>query len=47
MLGEMCSGNLSKIHSEPFQTSETEIFAKIVNYQKPLTIFVKIFSLNV
>ena len=30
-----------KIHSEPCQTSETEIFTKIVGYQKPLTIFLK------
>ena len=47
MFGKMCSENLSKIHSEPCQTSKMEIFAKIVNYQKPLTIFVKSSSLDV
>ena len=41
MWGKMCSENVSKIHSEPCQTSRIEIFAEIVNYQKPLTIFRK------
>ena len=41
MFGKSCSENLSRIHSEPCQTSETEIFTKIVGYQKPLTIFLK------
>ena len=41
MFGKTCSENLSRIHSEPCQTSETEIFTKIVGYQKPLTIFLK------
>ena len=41
ILGEKSSGNLSKIHSEPYQTSKIKIFAKIVNYKKPWTIFVK------
>ena len=47
MFGKMCSENLSKIHSEPCQTSKMEIFAKINNYQKPTTIFVKSSSLDV
>ena len=47
MFGKMCSENLSKIHSEPCQTSKMEIFAKILNYEKPLTIFVKSSSLDV
>ena len=45
--GKRCSENPSKIHSEPCQTSKIEIFANIVNYQKPLTIFVKSSSLDV
>ena len=47
MFGKSCSENLSKIHSESWQSSKMEIFAKIVNYQKPLTIFVKSSSLDV
>ena len=43
----MCSENLSKIHSEPCQTSKMEIFANKANYQKPLAIFVKSSSLDV
>ena len=35
------------MHSEPCQTSKMEIFEKIVNYEKSLTIFVKNFSLDV
>ena len=34
MFGKRCSGSLSKIHSDPCQTSKMEIFAKIVNGQK-------------
>ena len=41
------SENLSKIHSEPCQTSKMENFAKIVNYQKPFNNFAKGFSLDV
>ena len=41
IFGKRCSENLSKIHSEPCQTSKMEFFAKIVNGQKPLTIFTK------
>ena len=41
------SENLSKIHSEPCQTSKMENFAKIVNYQKPLNNFGKGSSLDV
>ena len=47
MFGKRDSENLSKIHSEPCQTSKMEILAKIVNYQKPLTIFSKSYSLDV
>ena len=47
VLGKRCSENLSKMHSKPSQTSKMEIFAKIVNYQKPLTIFVKGSSIDV
>ena len=47
MFGKSCSRNLSKIHSESWQASKVEIFAEIVNYQKPLTIFVKSSSLDV
>ena len=47
MFPKRSSANPSKIHSEPCQMSKMEIFAKIVNYQKPLTIFVKSFSLDV
>ena len=47
MFGKMCFENLSKILSESRQTSKTEIFAKIVNYQKPLTFFLKRSSLDV
>ena len=47
MFGKICSENLSKIHSGPCQTPKMEIFAKIVNYQKPLAIFVKSSSLDV
>ena len=35
MFGKRCSEYLSKIHSEPCQTSNMEFFAKIVNEQKP------------
>ena len=35
MFGKSCSENLSKIHSEPCQTSKMDIFAKIVDCQKP------------
>ena len=41
------SENLSKIHSEPCQTSKMENFAKIVNYQKPFNNFAKGSSLDV
>ena len=41
------SENLSKIHSEPCQTSKMENFAKIVNYQKPSNNFAKGSSLDV
>ena len=47
MFGKRGSENLSKIHSEPCQTSKMKIFAKIVHYQKPLTIFTKSCSLDV
>ena len=47
MFGKMRFENLSKILSESRQTSKTEIFAKIVNYQKPLTFFLKRSSLDV
>ena len=48
MFGKRCSKNLSKIHSESWQTSKMEIFAKIVNYQKLLKKkFVKSSSLDV
>ena len=41
MFGKRCSENLSKINSEYSQIYKMETFAKIVNYQKPLTIFAK------
>ena len=41
IFGKSCSENLSKIHSEPCQTSKMEISAKMINYQKPLSIFAK------
>ena len=41
------SKNLSKILSQPCQTSKIENFGKMVNYQKPLTIFVKSSNLDV
>ena len=47
MLGEMCSENLSKIHSEACQKSNTQFLAKMVNGQKLLTIFEKSFNLDV
>ena len=46
MLGEMCSENLSKIHSEACQKSNTQFLAKMVNGQKLLTIFEKSFNLD-
>ena len=47
MLGKMCSENLSKIHSEACQKSNTQFLAKMVNGQKLLTIFEKSFNLDV
>ena len=47
MFGKKGSENLTKIHSEPCQTSKMAIFAKIVNYQKSLSIFAKCSSLDV
>ena len=47
MFGKRCSENRNRIHSEPCQISKMEIFVEIVNYQKPLTIFVKRSSLDV
>ena len=41
MFGKRCSENLSKIHSEPCQTSNMEIFVEIVNYQKTINYFRK------
>ena len=41
ILGRRCSENLSKIHSELLRTSKMEFLAKLVNGQKPLTIFAK------
>ena len=38
-----CSKWMSEAYSEPCQTSKMELFAKIVNGQKPFTIFVKHF----
>ena len=35
------------MHSEPSQTSKMELFAKIVNGLKPLTVFVKSSILDV
>ena len=46
MFEKKSSENLSKIHSEPCQTSKMEIFARIINYQKILTIFAKGSSLD-
>ena len=47
MFGKRFSKNLSKILSQPCQTSKIENFAKVVNYQKPLIIFVKSSNLDV
>ena len=47
IFGKKYSEILTKIYSKPCQTSKMEIFAKIVNYQKPLTIFAKGSSLDV
>ena len=46
-LEKSCPENLRKIHSEPCKTCKMEIFAKIVNCQRSVTIFVKSFSLDV
>ena len=47
MFGKRYSENRNRIHSEPCQISKIEIFVEIVNYQKPLTIFVKRPSLDI
>ena len=47
MFGKSCSEWLSKIHSEPWQTSKMVIFAKVAKCQNPLTIFVKSSRLDV
>ena len=41
IFGRRSSENLSKIHSELLRTSKMEFLAKLVNGQKPLTIFAK------
>ena len=38
---------LAKMHLKLCQTSKMEIFPEIVNYQKPLPIFIKRSSLDV
>ena len=47
MFGKLGSESLIKIHWEPCKTSKMKIFAKLVNYHKPLTIFAKSSSLDV
>ena len=37
----MLQEQYSEAYSEPCQTSKMECFAKMLNYQKPLTIFTK------
>ena len=44
---KICSENLSKIYSENGEIPKMGIFAKIANYPKPFTIFVKSSSLDV
>ena len=44
---KICSENLIKIYSENGEIPKMGIFAKVANYSKPLTIFVKSSSLDV
>ena len=37
----------AEVHSEPCETSKIDLFANIVNGQKPLTIFAKSYILDV